>query len=99
MALVRPSVILGPVLSSQYKKDVAKLERGQWRLPGWLRLEHLPWEERLRELGSSSLEKRRLQRPNNSLPVPKGPEPGALLGEMGGENELQQSSVEDLNSI
>lgn len=80
LALVRPSVILGPVLSSHYKKGVAKLGRGQGRFPGWLRLEDLLWGERLWQLGSSDLEKGWFQRSNNSLT-----EPGALLGDVEGE--------------
>lgn len=47
---------MGPVLGPDKRETISKLEPVQRRSPGWLGLEHLPWAERLRELGLVSLE-------------------------------------------
>jgi len=54
--------------SPQYRKDMELLEQGQRRAIETIRgLEHLSCEERLRELGLLSMEKRRLETFYNNM--------------------------------
>ena len=56
------SAFMRPHLGPQYRKEVELLEKIQRRATKMIKgLEYLPYEDRLRELGLFSLEKRRLR--------------------------------------
>ena len=56
-----PSAVLRPGLGPHYKKDRELLERVQRRATKMIGgNEHLPYEDRLREVGLSTVEKRKL---------------------------------------
>ena len=60
--MVLPNALDCQLWSPQFRKDMGLLEQVQRRATKMIRgMEHLSNEERLRELGLSSLEKRRVQ--------------------------------------
>ena len=66
--------VLSPDMESSYRRDVDPLECVQRRTTKMIQgMKHLPYEDRLRELGLFSPEKRRLQQGHDSgISIPKG---------------------------